>query len=329
MLTAVSCRMDQIRSLESNRWSKTQNFGSEAKYEFSMHIEFLKTINWKTLVVSLLSVLSTLLCYYYKIEWEIRNDIVSFAVIIPIVFSINASFRRREEALKELAFIKGNAFAIRLAFSHWMADQPTDKELVYRVDHLLIDLFNDIKLYLTGKTVDDNILLRINEILRDVSLCTNDDMRKRFKIAPPELARINEYIRVICTNFQDLKNIRLYRTPISLRAYTKFFLAVFPILYSGTFSDIAREVGQVWVGISLALLYSVILTGLDNIQEGLENPFDGIGADDIQFDPGVHLFVSMQSTPADNQTYPGEIPTHPQDDAIELADKSSEVASIS
>ena len=34
----------------------------------------------------------------------------------------------------------------------------------------------------------------------------------------------------------------------------------------------------------MATLYSIVLVGLDNIQEGLEDPFDGVGADDIQFD---------------------------------------------
>ena len=35
-------------------------------------------------------------------------------------------------------------------------------------------------------------------------------------------------------------------------------------------------------GIAIAIIYSLVLTILDNIQEDLEDPFDGIGSDDIR-----------------------------------------------
>ena len=35
-------------------------------------------------------------------------------------------------------------------------------------------------------------------------------------------------------------------------------------------------------GIAIAILYSLVLTILDNIQEDLEDPFDGVGTDDIR-----------------------------------------------
>ena len=117
------------------------------------------------------------------------------------MFSINASFRRREEALKALGIVKGNAFAIRLAFGHWMEDNLTAKVLADQADEILISLFSDIKLYLIGITPDIHILIKINKSLVAISSLTNRDMR-RAGVAPPELARVNEYIRIICTNFQ-------------------------------------------------------------------------------------------------------------------------------
>ena len=36
------------------------------------------------------------------------------------------------------------------------------------------------------------------------------------------------------------------------------------------------------VGYAVAALYSVVLVGLDNIQQNLEDPFDGVGEDDIR-----------------------------------------------
>jgi hypothetical protein len=34
----------------------------------------------------------------------------------------------------------------------------------------------------------------------------------------------------------------------------------------------------------MATIYSLVLTILDNIQEDLEDPFDGVGSDDIRLD---------------------------------------------
>jgi predicted membrane chloride channel (bestrophin family) len=37
----------------------------------------------------------------------------------------------------------------------------------------------------------------------------------------------------------------------------------------------------------VALIYSLVLVSLDNIQDDLENPFDGVGADDLRLDVAV------------------------------------------
>lgn len=41
-----------------------------------------------------------------------------------------------------------------------------------------------------------------------------------------------------------------------------------------------------WIGYAVALMYGVVLVGLDNVQEQLENPYDGIGPDDL------HLLIA-------------------------------------
>ena len=83
--------------------------------------------------------------------------------------------------------------------------------------------------------------------------------------------------------FDNLKIIYLYRTPITLRAYSKVFIYVFPIIYgpyfASTFHDFSASLEYV-----MPVLYSFILVSLDNIQDHLENPFDQIGEDDIQID---------------------------------------------
>jgi hypothetical protein len=38
------------------------------------------------------------------------------------------------------------------------------------------------------------------------------------------------------------------------------------------------------VGYGVAIIYSIVLVSLDNIQEDLENPFDREGEDDVDLD---------------------------------------------
>src|SRR6185503_5184390 len=95
-----------------------------------------------------------------------------------------------------------------------------------------------------------------------------------------EISRVSQYVSKMIIAFDNLKIIHVYRTPITLRAYSKVFIYVFPIIYgpyfASTFKDFSSSLEYV-----MPVLYSFILVSLDNIQDHLENPFDEVGEDDI------------------------------------------------
>lgn len=80
--------------------------------------------------------------------------------------------------------------------------------------------------------------------------------------------------------FERMRNIYTYRTPLALRAYTQVFLNIFPVLFGPYFAFLSTQYFYA-SGFLVAILYCVVLTSLDNIQDELENPYDGIGNDDI------------------------------------------------
>lgn len=260
--------------------------------EFDIWDTLPDTINLKTVVITILSVASTVLCHYLDITMNVRTDLIGVAVIFPIGIGINGAFKRRDDALKSLAWIKGNAFAIRMAYSHWVADRPSRRQLAAHVEETLTNFFDHIKAYLTSRTLDPDLLAPVMSDL--AALSRAGEVMRREGVPPPEVSRVNEYIRVICVQFQELKNVRIYRTPIAIRGYSKFFILIFPIIFGPSFNYLSNEAGAIWHGIMLAVVYSVILTGLDNVQEALENPFDGDGKDDIQFyEPSYVLHASL------------------------------------
>ena len=98
-----------------------------------------------------------------------------------------------------------------------------------------------------------------------------------------EVSRVSQYVSKMIIAFDNLKIIQVYRTPITLRAYSKVFIYVFPIIYgpyfASTFNDFSANLEYV-----MPVLYSFILVSLDNIQDHLEHPFDEIGEDDIRIE---------------------------------------------
>ena len=98
-----------------------------------------------------------------------------------------------------------------------------------------------------------------------------------------EVSRVSQYVSKIIIAFDNMKIIHNYRTPVTLRTYSKVFIYIFPIIYgpyfASTFHDYSAHLEYV-----MPVLYSFILVSLDNIQDHLENPFDEVGEDDISID---------------------------------------------
>src|SRR5204863_3040852 len=98
-----------------------------------------------------------------------------------------------------------------------------------------------------------------------------------------EISRISQYVSKLIIAFDNMKVVHNYSTPVTLRAYSKVFIYIFPIIYgpyfASTFHDFSAQLEYV-----MPVLYSFILVSLDNIQDHLENPFDSVGEDDIIID---------------------------------------------
>ncbi len=84
-------------------------------------------------------------------------------------------------------------------------------------------------------------------------------------------------------SFEKMNNVACYRPPVSLRAHSRMFLNLFPIIFGPYFANLAFP-AYPWVGFAVAALYAIVLVSLDNVQDHLENPFDSLGADDLKLE---------------------------------------------
>lgn len=239
----------------------------------------LVIINLKSLIVTLLAVVSTYLCSHYGIIAEFPMALIATAVVFPIVFSISGAYKRRENALTKYSAMKANGRGIFFAARDWIknSDEETQNKAKELVGDLMIstrDLFAGPIETMTER--EDNVYRIFSKISKFIS----DDLGNK-GLPSGELSRANQYLCKMMVAFEDAKHIYQYRTPRTLSAFSDFFVTLLPILYGPYFVAVASDfsTGLMYV---MPVLFTVILVSLDNIQEQLENPFDQIGDDDIQ-----------------------------------------------
>lgn len=242
--------------------------------------ELHKIINARTLVVTALALLSTYLCRRFHLVADLPIDLIGLAVVFPLVFSITGAYRMREDALAAFAGLKGNAAGLFFAHRDW---PEQGRNSTQQVRKLIAALFENLHGYFVAATPELQLVSqkRVFEVFAEFSLSI--DRLRRLKLDPVEVARANEYLKEMVINFERMNNVARYRTPIALRAFTRVFLTLFPIIFGPHFANIGYPDTSL-IGYIIAGLYAFVLVSLDNLEDHLENPFDGIGPDDLKLD---------------------------------------------
>lgn len=242
---------------------------------------FSLIINYKTFIITALSVISTYLCYHYGLTANFPDMLVGVAIVFPVVFSIGSAYTRRETALQRLADFKGHAIALYYATRDWTADKNHDlpvqvKQTILEMMTLMRDMFKTTHnpLWNTNET-------KMYHLFSKLSILTME--LRKYGVQSGEISRVSQYVSKIIIAFDNMKIIHNYRTPITLRTYSKVFIYIFPIIYGPYFAS-NFEKFSASLEYVMPILYSFILVSLDNIQDHLENPFDDVGEDDIIID---------------------------------------------
>jgi hypothetical protein len=242
---------------------------------------FSLIINYKTFIVTILSVISTYICYQANLIAKFPDMLVGVAIVFPVVFSIGSAYTRRETALQRLADFRGHAVAVFFASRDWTATH--DHDLPVRARHIVKQMLTLMSAMFRNRNRKDWPVQekKIYGMFSDLSRLTME--MRNFGVQSGEISRVSQYVSKMIIAFDNLKIIHAYRTPVTLRAYSKVFIYTFPIIYgpyfASTFHDFSANLEYV-----MPILYSFILVSLDNIQDHLENPFDGLGEDDINID---------------------------------------------
>jgi hypothetical protein len=242
---------------------------------------FLLIINYKTLIITTLSVASTYVCYRLGFTAKFPDMLVGVAIVFPVVFSIGSAYNRRESALQRFSDFKGHAIAIFYATRDWTTDK--DHNLPQQVREIVSEMMVIMRKMFTSNNRSE-LLDNERKIYGHFSRLSGiTNAMREHGVQTSETSRVNQYVSKMIIAFDNLQVVHTYRTPVTLRAYSKVFIYIFPIIYgpyfASTFNDFSANLEYV-----MPILYSFILVSLDNIQDHLEHPFDEIGEDDIKIE---------------------------------------------
>jgi hypothetical protein len=243
---------------------------------------FLLIINYKTLIITVLALVSTYVCYHNDLIAKFPDMLVGVAIVFPVVFSIGSAYNRREVALQRFSDFKGHAVALYYATRDWPADKNND--LPIRVRDTIHELLVLIRtMFVNSKRADwEQNEKDIYDHFSKLSILTQE--LRNYGCQSTEVSRVSQYVSKMIIAFDNLKIIQVYRTPVTLRAYSKVFIYVFPVIYGPYFASTFKDYTYYMLGYVMPILYSFILVSLDNIQDHLENPFDDVGEDDIRIE---------------------------------------------
>ena len=265
----------------------------------------LRVVNLKSVLISALAVLSTWLSLRLGFKANFPLAIIATAIVFPLVFSINTAYNRREKSLEEYGALKANGRALVLASRDWAGrDCARDEEVRGALAQLLAACRAMVMAPLGERDTHEAVVLHAFSRLSGVI-----EHMRRGGLAATECSRANGYLTRMMVAFETIKHIHKYRTPRTLRAFSDFFILLLPILYGPYFAYLTDEVNRELFFV-MPILFALIFTGLANIQDDLENPFDGIGRDDVAIDP--ERYLSTLDMLADAPPSPLEEPASPR-----------------
>ena len=223
----------------------------------------------------IIAILSTFLSSHFNIVFHVDLTLLSIAIVFPLVFAIRGSFRRREKALGHLSKFRS---ALQTVHYFIVSNAELTDSSKEEMTEILEEISEETLDHLAKKEINTT---RLDEIIDKVQ----HFMNTREEVTSKSLKdRIFRFMQDLHESIENLHAINVHRTPIVLKAYCKFFIYIFPLVYAPTVIYNLGPHTSVIVAYGVVILTQFILISLYNIQDQLENPFDDDGPDDIKLD---------------------------------------------
>ncbi|MFP6838137.1 MAG: hypothetical protein VB962_00925 [Pseudohongiellaceae bacterium] len=236
--------------------------------------KYLSIIDRKTAEVVVICITVTYLCYIFDFSFDLNVMFLSISVVFPLVFTIRAAFKRRDNVIRLLSIFKSSLNAVYHCFAiNTKLSDSNKKQVADKLNAISIMFFGALR----GEKYDSN---NVRDKINEVFCFLNDN---RDSISNSIAIKIIRFLKDVHASIENTVGIKMHGTPVSLRAYCLIFIYMFPFLIIPTlFYDLGTE--DPWIVYALGIMHGFILISLYNVQNALENPFDQVGLDDIKLE---------------------------------------------
>jgi len=208
--------------------------------------------------------------------------LLTVGVIFPISFMIQYSVGRRERVLLDVASLKASVISLYVLAREWPPKEDGKvSPMADRMKNLLVSLMEEMAKYISHHDKGQNIYTIYEQFDEMFSLI--EEIRVTDDWVKSVISRAYQYHRYMINDFERIRTVTDYRTPSSFRGYASVWLTLFPVFFGPYFANLSENYG-LWAGIYSSILCSLMLVTLSNINDDLEDPFDGKGVDDLNME---------------------------------------------
>jgi hypothetical protein len=226
---------------------------------------------FRSVVLIALACSSFYICYYHLLwAFDVNITLVSTGLIFPICFSLSESFKRREAVLTGVATMKSIACSYYLMARDWTLDR-SDTETVEAYRILLRHFLYQTERYFNYRTLEQKVchLEEITQTCHTLSVLNERSAVRAGYVKGGEggWGRGNVQIKDLLNEFEKLRIVKDYRTPIGLSAFCNGLMQMLPALMGPAYAFAADKncvtpSGCAGAGYYLACLLSIVVAGL-------------------------------------------------------------------
>ena len=250
-------------------------------------------ITWHAVLMITLTAFATLACSkgFLNYSFDTSMAIVAVGTVFPLVFSVQASFQRRERALSALASLKGTIFAVYLMFKTW-EKEDTGKPAA-EVQQLFRHLIEDMQHYLRHSPTAESAHVVYDGFSALAMKMDEFGLQAGYdKAGEGGMSRMQHFLRDLMSHFENVRAVRDTETPVGLRLFCFALIHFSPIVLAPYWNQFCKKQHHSEMppdygcesGYFVGAFFVLIIVTLYRVQTELEDPFDGDGRDDIKWD---------------------------------------------
>ena len=244
---------------------------------------FFGSINILLITQLVIGVGGVYVIQYFQLWVLLDSSLIVSPIVFPLAFSMNIDFQRREKILEKLGDLKASVMVFYLCMKEWAHTSGLGCQWLNSVRFKITCFSLNLREYLVTEKLRQRKII-LNYINKDLTTIHRLFWEIRTSNLPNHsqlVSRIMQTLTDMSLSFKCLQNIREYRSSRAIRSFNKVIVFFLPVLLSPYFVYLGKTSNNKWTPYYISVVSVFIFSALQGVHDKLDNPFDGMGEDDI------------------------------------------------